>query len=554
MELRRYLEILARRKWIIIIVAVVTMEIVVVASSLMIPVYSASTLVRIAQGQDSSINYVRTDYSERLINTNVQLLQSRPFLEEVILRLSLKLSPSKLAQQVDVQALPNTELIEITTEGDTGITAANIAETLAALLIEEQSNLFAGTGQSARASLEEQLVIIEEDLQANRTQLKDMLGGVSGLNQSGSIEELSTRIRIQEETYAMLLNEQDRVRISEGLMANSISVVEPAIAPISPSKPNIPINIALSVIVGLSGGIGLAFLFDNLDTRIHSSDDVARVLNAHPLGWIPYIDKLEENLNGHLIMQSDVRSPIAEAFRILRGNVISLQVNGVPKTLMITSPEPDSGKSTILANLAASIAQSGKNVVVVDSDFGRPSLHKLFHLPYENGLSDVLFKLSTLEAALKTTSVYGVKVLTSGTIPSNSGDLLESNRVAEVIEALKGMADIILFDSPPLLAVADAATMAPLVDGVLLVVARHIATDKSVQSALQQLEQAGANIIGSVFNKADPRTGGFYFTHYDYVLPTKKVGNRLTRLLRQGLNKARGSSWLRKKSKPSRFG
>ena len=193
-------------------------------------------------------------------------------------------------------------------------------------------------------------------------------------------------------------------------------------------------------------------------------------------------------------------------------------------------------------------------MIVVDSDFGRPSLHKLFHLPFENGLSDVLFGLSTLEATLKTTSVYGVKVLTSGSIPSNSGDLLESKRLTKTIEALKGMADIILFDSPPLLAVADGAALAPLVDGVLLVIARHLATEKSINMALQQLEQVGAIVIGAVFNKADPRAGGFYFTHYNYIFPSKKYGNRLSGLFRRRSNKVRRLSWLRKKTKPSRYG
>ena len=165
---------------------------------------------------------------------------------------------------------------------------------------------------------------------------------------------------MQEETYAMLLDENDRIRISEGLRANSISVVEPAIAPISPSKPNIPVNVALSVIVGLSAGIGLAFLFDNLDTRIHSSEDLTRVLNAHPLGWIPYFHKSEENFHGHLIMESDVRSPIAEAFRILLGNVLSLQKNGTPKVLMIPSPEPDSGNQPFWPIWRLPLPRAGK--------------------------------------------------------------------------------------------------------------------------------------------------------------------------------------------------
>jgi non-specific protein-tyrosine kinase len=456
------------------------------------------------------------------MNTNVQLLKSRPFLEEVILRLSLKVSPLELSKQIKVEVMPNTELLSIEAEGTSPEEAETIADTLATLLIEERDSLFSGSGKSARESLEEQVVIIEGDLKDSRDQLEARLSSGPGGEETGSIEELTTKIRIQEETYAMLINEYDRVRIAEGLRANSISVVEPAIAPLIPSKPNIVLNVILGILLGLSGGVGLAFLIENLDTTIHTSDDLVEAIDRPLLGWIPYIQPQKDSDDDMLIMASETRSPASEAFRLLRSNVLSPSSDNAPRTLLVASPEPEAGKSTILANLAATIAQSGRSVIVIDSDFGRPMMHKLFHVPIENGLSDVLFKLSTLDSALKTSMVYGVRVLTSGSIPSNPGDLLESPRIGELIHSLQERADVVLFDSPPILAVADASILAPMVDGVLLVVARREASEKVVFKAVQQLDLVGANLIGAVFNKADPRSGDFYFKQYKATTPKKR--------------------------------
>lgn len=526
MELRRYLEILLRRKWVIIIVLIVTVEVVAVGSSLMTSVYEASTLVRIAQRQESSIDYLPIDYSERLINTNVRLLKSRPFLEEVILRLSLPISPAELSSRLSVDAVPNTELIQITAEGPTSTVAVKTADTLATLLIEEMENLFSGPGLNARESLAEQLAIVEEDLQENRALLQDLLADPSGSDSTISIQDLSTRIQVQEESYAMLINEYESLRIAEGLRANSVTIVEPAVEQSSPARPNIPLNVALSVVVGLSGGIGLAFLFDNLDSRIHSSDDLAITVPVPLLGRIPELPPTDETEGMGLVMETDVRSPESEAFRILRSNVLSLVAEDNLKTLVIASPEAGAGKSTVLANMAAAIAQGGRSVIVVDSDFGHPSLHKLFHLPMENGLSDVLFKLTSLESALKTTRVYGVQALTSGTIPSNPGDMLETRRLEELVGKMKNKADIVLFDSPPILAVADAAILAPLADGVLLVAARRLATKDTVKQAIHQLELVGANVVGTIFNRADAHAGGYYLSYYDRISQSKGAKRR----------------------------
>jgi len=240
----------------------------------MTPVYSASTMVRIVQIQDRSIDYFDLNYSVRLMNTYVRVLRSRPFLEEVIQRLDLNTWPGNLARRIEVQVLADTELLEITAESNDPRQAMAIANTLATLLIEQRQKLYFGQGKTAREIFQEQLTIMEEKRREDRALLESLLNDNTGQDQAGRIQDLNTRIGIQEQTYAMLLNEYDRARVAEAMRANSISVVEPAIVPKAPSKPRIKLNITLAALVGLAGGTGLAFLFENLGPAIHSVHDL----------------------------------------------------------------------------------------------------------------------------------------------------------------------------------------------------------------------------------------------------------------------------------------
>jgi non-specific protein-tyrosine kinase len=200
-----------------------------------------------------------------------------------------------------------------------------------------------------------------------------------------------------------------------------------------------------------------------------------------------------------LITLAEPRSPISEAYRTLRTNLDFAGLDQALNTLLITSPEPGAGKSTTLANLAVVSAQAGREVVLVDADLRRPSLHSLFGLSNERGLTDMVMDEAALqEPPLQETAVPGLQVLSSGALPPNPADLLGSRRMAEVIAALKESADQVLLDAPPVALVTDAAVLSTQVDGVLLVIGSGKTRREMARTAVQRLEQVNARIVGSV--------------------------------------------------------
>jgi capsular polysaccharide biosynthesis protein len=261
-----YLEIFGRWKWVIILTTLVTFAVVTVGTFLMPPAYSASATLRVAQARSGSIEYVDYMYAERLMNTYVEILRSRPILEETIQRLHLGMTPQDLAKRIKVEALADTELMRISVEDGNPWRTRDIANTLAALLIEQSQSLYTGGSRSAREILEEQLEVIESNLAQDRVSLESLM------NRAGSagaeIDALTNKIALEEETYAMLLSQYEQARVDEAMRANSISIVEAAIEPEAPSSPNKRLYIMLGGLVGLAGGVGLAFLFENLETRL----------------------------------------------------------------------------------------------------------------------------------------------------------------------------------------------------------------------------------------------------------------------------------------------
>lgn len=200
-----------------------------------------------------------------------------------------------------------------------------------------------------------------------------------------------------------------------------------------------------------------------------------------------------------LITLINPRSPISEAYRALRTNLQFVSPDKPLKTLLITSPGPEEGKSTMLANLAVAMAQGEKRVILVDCDLRRPSLHKLFGLPHKVGLTTAMVDDKALsEPPLQDTGVPGLWLLASGELPPSPSDLLGSQRMDRVLETLKQRADMVLLDAPPVIAVSDAAILATKVDGVLLVVSAGQTKRDSVQAAKAKLDKVNAHLIGAV--------------------------------------------------------
>ena len=531
MPIREYAGVLARRKWTIALVLIGTVAVVAVGSYAMTPVYSSTTMVRIAPTQSRSTDYYMDYYwaakgAERLMNTYVHLLRSRPFLNEAIRRLDLDVTPEDLAKALKLEATVNSELLTITAKDADAWVSAAIANTLGLLLVEEGQKLYSGPGKSTQEILQEQLARVETDLRQQRARLQALLDSKEGRSDFGTIEDLGRKIEIEEKTYTMLLDEYDSARLREAMLASTISVVEWALPPDKPSEPRTTLNLAVGALAGLIGGTGLAFLFEHLDRRIYSTENLEAATSVPVLGSVPIFGVPRRSRGEIALLAGDMHRPASEAFRVLRSIVLSGAEGSCPRTLLIASAEPGAGKSTVLVNLATVMAQAGRRVVAVDSDLRRPCLHRVFGLANNVGLSNVILDPGSATRALRETKVPGVRVLTSGPLPHYPAELLASVGMQEVVRGLSRSADVVLFDSPPMLAVADAVSFAPSVEAVLLVAARGEATGEQLQTVLQQLDRVGARVLGIILNKA--RLGAeSYGYYYDDLMTDRKQFERI---------------------------
>jgi capsular exopolysaccharide synthesis family protein len=202
-----------------------------------------------------------------------------------------------------------------------------------------------------------------------------------------------------------------------------------------------------------------------------------------------------------LITITDPRSPGSEAYRALRTNLDFSSLDKPLRTLLVTSPGPEEGKSTILANLAVALAQADKKVILVDCDLRRPSQHELFGLSKDSGLTTMVVDEKAMRnPPLQETGIAGLSLLASGPLPPNPSEVVASRRIEEIIAALKERADIVLFDAPPLIAVTDATVLASKVDGVLLVISAGRTRREHAQKAKALLGRVNAHLVGAVLN------------------------------------------------------
>jgi capsular exopolysaccharide synthesis family protein len=207
-------------------------------------------------------------------------------------------------------------------------------------------------------------------------------------------------------------------------------------------------------------------------------------------------DKLD-----HLITVADPRSPVSEAYRTLRTNLDFSSLDKPLKTMLVTSAGPEEGKSTVLANLAVTTAQTGRKVILVDCDLRRPTLHNMFNLKNDAGLTTMVVDDAAMESPpLQNTWVEGLRLVSSGPLPPNPSELLGSRRMEEIVAALLERADVVLFDAPPVVAVTDAAVLATKVDGVLLVINAGGTKRDYARAAKARLEKVNANLLGAVLN------------------------------------------------------
>ena len=292
-----------------------------------------------------------------------------------------------------------------------------------------------------------------------------------------------------------------------------ISTIRTATVPIAPATPNTKLNLALGLLVGLALGLGLAVLREMLDTKVRTAADVQKVTDASVIASIGFDEEAPKH---PLIVQSSPHSHRSEAFRRLRTNLQFLDIAGRPKTIVVTSSLPGEGKSTTAINLAITLADAGSRVALVDADLRRPSVAEYMGLEGAVGLTTVLIGQATVQDVIQPWGNGNLHVLPSGQIPPNPSELLGSRSMADLLEQLTGLYDIVLIDTPPLLPVTDAAILARLTGGALVVVGANSLSRQQLAASLGSLETVGARVLGVVLNRLAYKQADAY-SYYDYA-------------------------------------
>ena len=328
--------------------------------------------------------------------------------------------------------------------------------------------------------------------------------------------------------YEGLMEKLKEAGVTAGLRSNNIRSVDKARVPTYPSEPNVPRNLAFALALGLSTGIGLAFLLEGIDNTVRTPEQAQAISALPSLGMIPMgsksgIEAAAKRLTVassreavELVTQSRPQSQMAESYRALRTSLLLTSLGGPPKVILITSALPQEGKTTTSINTAIVLAQKGTRVLLIDADLRRPSIHKTLGMGPKTGLSNVLTGNATLQQAVVRSSILPTLfVLTAGTPPPNPAELLASSNMKDILAELREQYDHIVVDTPPTLSVTDAVVMSTRADAVVLVIRSGQTTKQALRRSRDLLMQVNARVSGVLLNAVDLSSPDYYY-YYEY--------------------------------------
>jgi exopolysaccharide transport family protein len=329
--------------------------------------------------------------------------------------------------------------------------------------------------------------------------------------------------------YEGLLEKLKEAGVSAGLRSNNFRIVDVARVPTAPVEPNIPRNLAFAFMLGLTSGVGLAFLLEGLDSTVRTTEQAQMISGLPPLGMIPLGSRTaREGANAkrlviasskeavELITQVRPQSQMAESYRALRTSLLLSNLGAPPKVIMVTSALPQEGKTTTSINCAVVLAQKGVRVLLIDADLRRPSIHKTLGMGPRSGLSNVLTGSATLEQAITRSPILpNLSVLPAGTPPPNPAELLASTNMRDVLDQLRGQFDHIVVDTPPTLSVTDAVVLSPRADAIVLVIRSGQTTKQALRRSRDILMQVNAKVSGVLLNAVDLSSPDYYY-YYEY--------------------------------------
>ncbi len=510
MELKEYLIPLRKWWWLIVAATLVAAFSSFLATRQQPYNYAARATLLVGRSikstnpQDYEINA-----SQQLGQTYANLALRRPIQEGVKATLGLQWLP-----EYSVKMLPNTQLLEIQVLDTNPLRGQAVANELANQLIlqtpaeerdlQQRRDYVNRDLQATEAAMDE----TKAEIERLRIQLANMFSARQIADTQSQIAALEQKLRSYQATYLASLE-----FVQGGV--NTLQIVESADAPTEPVGPNKGMTILLAAVIGLALAAGAAYLLEYLDDTLKTPDDVRKATALTTLGAVPSIKGLDGGAT--LPLAGEGQSAALEAYRVLRTNLQFVGIDKPLRTLMVTSPVPSEGKSLTAGNLAAALAHAGKRVALVDTDLHRPRLHRLFGLANNLGLTTALLNgEAELGSLLQATTVPGLSVLTTGPLPPNPAELLGSGHMRDLLATLAERYDMVLFDTPPVLALSDAAVLGSQVDGVLLVISAGETRRDMASRAVAALHQANARVVGALINRVPIHPSGYYYYYYRY--------------------------------------
>ena len=308
--------------------------------------------------------------------------------------------------------------------------------------------------------------------------------------------------------YDALLQRYKELNAAAGVSTSNVSIIDEAEPPLGPSSPNLARNLILALLLGLVAAALLVFAAVQFDDAIRVPEDIEAKLALPLLGVVPRSASEPEEALG------DPKSPLSEGYNALRAALLHSTAEGIPPVLLVTSAQPEEGKTTTSHAMALSLARLGKSVLLVDGDMRRPSIHRLFGIANERGLSSLLASLDPLESAVAESGEPHLTVLPSGPVPPSPTELTSSNRFRALIDEMAEKYEVVVIDSPPILGLADAPAMSALVDGVVVVVESERSRRGALRSALRRLRAMRPHLLGAVLTKFDTTRGANRYSDY----------------------------------------
>ena len=502
-DLRSYLSVARRRRWSIVLIALSATAAALFASVRQTPIYVSTS--------EAQVNPLDPD--QVLAGFSWTFLQSMP--SEVAIATSPQIS--KTAGELVALGGGNrveTGTLSVENPADTTIlrfsyadpspeVAQMWAQAFSQAYVQQRELRAEAVYVASTAGLQERVSTLQQELIAKQQALADatederqtIQGEINYLlSQLGGLEARLAQVPVPYEGATEIL--------AVGRL------------PQSPSSPTPARSAALGLALGLALGVGLALIRERLDDRTTGKDEVESDIGAPVLTVVPKVEGWRSKKSTRLEARDAPLGIVAEAYRTARANIQFLSATNGVKTLVVTSAQLGEGKSTTAANLAVSLAQTGKRVIAISCDLRKPRLHAFFGLDPEPGLTELLRGRASFLEVGQRTGPETLRVVASGRVPQNPSELLASEQMGELLRDLEAVADFIVLDTPPILAVSDALTLAHLSDGVLVVAHAQITTRSALIRTRRQLEQVGSRIIGGIYNAYDPSRARAYHPEY----------------------------------------